>query len=125
MTALAIFARKRAPWFLTGWLWYLGTLVPVIGIVQVGTQGLADRYTYVPLIGLFLMIAWAMWELPARFEWRAAAANTLAGAALCACTILARRQVGFWQNSATLFRHTVAVAPDSYIAHQVLGMVYA
>jgi tetratricopeptide (TPR) repeat protein len=112
-------ARTR-PWFVVGWLWFVGTLVPVIGLVQVGMQTMADRYTYVPLIGLFFFVAWGAAEL-LDAERRRGAAAVLASAAVVACAVLARRQVDVWRDGETLWRHAVAVDPDNPAARNFLG----
>lgn len=106
--------RERAPWFLTGWFWFGGTLVPVIGIVQIGTQAIADRYTYFSYIGLFIAIVWAV-----RLPWRALA--TVAAVVIVAFAAIAYRQTGFWKDSATLFAHTIAVTPPNALAEYSLG----
>ena len=120
LTALAVWKVRRAPWFLVGWLWFLGTLVPVIGIVQVGRQAMADRYTYIPSIGLFLAICWALPALAVGRRWRTA----LAGAtilALLTLTALTWAQVRRWSNSVTLFQHALAVTQGNYVAHLALA----
>jgi tetratricopeptide (TPR) repeat protein len=112
---------RRAPYLATGWLWYLGTLVPVIGIVQVGAQSGADRYTYIPLVGVFLMLAWGLTELlGARPHGRAALA-AIAAAALAGCALLTWRQAGTWRDSETLFEHTLAVTERNHIIENNLG----
>ncbi len=106
-------ARTR-PWLLVGWLWFLGTLVPVIGIVKVGEQAFADRFTYVPQVGLLLMIAWtlsARWVPPA------------AAAASAACIAMTLWQSAVWRDSETLFRHALDVTTDNYVAETNLGAV--
>jgi Tfp pilus assembly protein PilF len=113
--------RRRAPWFFVGWFWYLGTLVPVIGIVQVGEQAHADRYTYIPTIGLAIAAAWSVAAAGRRWpETRVpiAAATTLA---LLSLAILTHRQIGFWRDAETLWRHGTAVVADSYVGHNNLG----
>ncbi len=120
VSALAIRWRTRAPFFLVGWCWFLGTLVPVIGLVQVGGQSLADRYTYVPLIGCFLAVVWgaATWL---RTGPRATNASpvliTMAGMTLVVCAVLTTRQLRHWQNSESLFRHALAVTDNNIVAH--------
>ena len=113
-TALALGLRRRLPWLTTGTLWFLGTLVPAIGLVQVGEQAFADRYTYVPLIGVFLAAAWG---LPPLFSSprlrRVLAAATLA--AVCAGGTLAARQILHWKDNRSLYRHALEVAPESWI----------
>ncbi|HEX8651707.1 MAG TPA: tetratricopeptide repeat protein [Pyrinomonadaceae bacterium] len=123
LTLLVIRARKKYPYLLTGWLWYLGTLVPVIGIVQVGGQSMADRYAYVPLIGLFIIIAWGTADLTRslrfRIYWLAAASALV----LIALMMTTWRQLSHWQNSVTLFEQAIKMTDDNAIAHNNLGAV--
>ncbi len=121
ISAVVVWQMRKRPYLAVGWFWYLGTLVPVIGLVQVGGQARADRYTYVPLIGIFLMIAFAAAELAQRSRrWRAGTvAVCLAWLAVLAP--LAWRQVGFWRDHATLFRHTLEVTGPNYLAHYHLA----
>ncbi len=114
VTALVIGRRHQAPWLLTGWLWYLTTLLPVIGLVQVGAQAMADRYTYVPLIGLFII---ACWSLPARRIVVAPAAVVVLGV----CATLSWVQVGHWKDTETLFRHALRVTRGNWLAHYNLA----
>jgi len=109
ITVLAFVQRRERPWVLVGWLWFLGTLVPVIGIVQVGAQAMADRYTYLPLVGLFVAAAWTL-RRPA-----------LAGAAVAACCALTLHQLGYWSSHEALFRHALAVTPDNAVAEGTLS----
>jgi tetratricopeptide (TPR) repeat protein len=124
VTAAVVRAASRAPYLAVGWLWYVVTLLPVIGIVQVGTQSMADRYAYVPAIGLFIAVAWAADSLaarrPAPRAWAAAA-----GVVLCALAARTVRQVPVWQDSLSLFSATVAAVPDSWVGHYNLGNAYA
>lgn len=114
-------AGRRFPYLVVGWFWYLGTLVPVIGLVKVGNFAMADRYTYVTLIGLFIMTAWGGAELVARWRnpkiWLAGSATVL----LAILTALTWRQVGFWENNITLFEHTLKVTTGNYLSHYNLG----
>jgi tetratricopeptide (TPR) repeat protein len=126
VSVAVIKARRRAPYLMVGWFWYLGTLVPVIGIVRVqGGHGMADRYTYVPAIGLFIMAAWGSAELAAR--WRLSrAVNALVVAGVAALLLAATWiQVGYWHDSKTLWHHTLDVDPENYLAHHDLGVVLA
>jgi len=125
LTGLVFQARKKRPYLLVGWLWFLGTLVPVIGLVQVGWQGLADRYTYVPLIGLIVMVAWFVPDLFNHWRFKKSALTALAGAALAPLLVLTWVQHQHWQNSLTLFRHALAVTEDNYLAHHHIGMALA
>lgn len=122
MISGAVFiAGHRAPWLRVGWLWFLVTLLPVIGLIQVGGQARADRYTYIPLTGLFIMAAWGV--PPVLERWRHCR-KTLAIAALsavCALTVVTWRQIGIWKDSATLFRHTLAVTSNNHLIHNNYG----
>lgn len=113
------------PYLLTGWLWYLGMLVPVIGIIQVGVQSRADRYMYVPIVGLSVMVIWLAGDwLETRPAIRPAAA-AICGVLLLAYTVAAYRQAGYWSDSRTLFEHTIAVTDGNYIIRNNLGVVFA
>ncbi len=109
----------RHPYFTIGWLWYLGTLVPVIGLVQVGDQARADRYTYIPLVGIFIILAWGATEV-VRSEH---AVGVLAAAVCSACAALTWFQIQHWRNSETLFRHALDVTAGNYIAYNGVGLV--
>ena len=121
LTFAAWRARRSAPFLLVGWLWFVGTLVPVIGLVQVGEQSVADRYTYVPYVGLALALAEGARRVASR---RAAAGVALAavgGVALLALAPVARGQVGYWRDGATLFRRTLDVTGENHVAERLLG----
>ncbi len=122
ITALALVWRRRRPYLLVGWFWYLIMLLPVIGIVQIGLQGHADRYTYLPQIGLYLALTWLVADLFASFRYRAtasAAASAIVLTTFCAC---AWKQTSYWQNSQSLWTHSLAVTTDNEVAHTNLGM---
>ena len=116
---------RRRPWLLVGWLWYLGMLVPVIGFIQVGGAARADRYTYLPQIGLYLMVAWGAVDLCGGRRWRRVVAGCAAGAVLAGLLVTARRQTTHWQDSLTLWTHTLECTPDNHIAHNNLGAALA
>lgn len=137
ITALALRAARRRPYIAVGWLWYVITLVPVIGLVQVGSQAMADRYTYVPLIGLFIAIAWAIPDLGqaasrpngvlkgarsrnALSLWKGAAA----AAVVLALTLTTRAQVEYWRDPITLFKHAIQVTKDNASAYQRVGRAF-
>jgi tetratricopeptide (TPR) repeat protein len=126
VTLLAAATVRTVPAIAVGWLWFLGTLVPVIGLVQVGSQAMADRYTYLPLVGVFLAMVWggeALLRRAGPLARRAAlAAVACALAALAAVTV---RQAGFWVDQETLFRHALAVTPESGKAHLLLSQAIA
>ncbi len=122
---LVIRLAPRRPWLLVGWLWYVVTLLPVIGLVQVGDLAMADRYTYVPLIGPFIMLAWSAAELARRRPaWRSMLAAS-AGVLLAGCAVATGLQLRYWRSSMTLFEHAVEVIPDSYVAQLSLGNALA
>ena len=118
---LVVRAAGKYPYFLVGWLWYLGTLVPVIGLVQVGSQGMADRYTYVPLIGLFIMVAMGVPDALKAWRHRKIALIVSAGLVLSFFITVARLQVYRWQTSTILFEHTLAVTANNFLIHNNLG----
>ncbi|MBL7196307.1 MAG: tetratricopeptide repeat protein, partial [Desulfobacterales bacterium] len=122
---IAIRSMKRYPYFAVGWLWYLGTLVPVIGLVQVGLQSMADRYTYIPLTGIFIIIAWGISDLAAKWcykkEWLAAATAVF----LSVLMVITWFQLRHWTNSITLFKHAINVTANNSIVHNNLGVTFA
>jgi hypothetical protein len=120
-----IWVWRKRPYLAVGWLWFLGTLVPVIGLIQVGEQAMADRYTYVPIIGLFIMVAWTVAELAARWRQRVVYLAISAALVLSALMINAWLQVRHWDNPVALFEHAVDVTTDNYIAHFNLGLALA
>jgi tetratricopeptide (TPR) repeat protein len=113
--------RRRRPYFLTGWLWYLIMLTPVIGIVQVGAQARADRYTYLPQIGLYLLLTWAAAELCVGWRHRRLVLVGGATVILVALIFCARAQTVYWRNSESLWTHTLACTSDNFIGHSNLG----
>jgi tetratricopeptide (TPR) repeat protein len=116
------FGRNRR-YLPVGWFWFVGTLVPVIGIVQVGLQGFADRYTYIPYIGLFIMIAWGLPELLSKWPQRKIALGLSMVIVLTILGICTYQQVSYWNNSFTLFSHAIKVTQNNYIAYNNLGVV--
>jgi protein O-mannosyl-transferase len=124
ITAAAFVLRKKAPYFVTGWLWYLGMLVPVIGLVQVGWQGHADRYTYLPEIGLYVALTWAVTDLTRSWRFQRI---TLSAAALIVVAVLTWRswlQTSYWRDSETLFTHALAVTSNNDVALNNLGIIF-
>lgn len=128
LTVCAIIAARTRPWIAVGWFWYVVTLVPVVGLVQVGMQGMADRYTYVPLIGIFIIVAWAGAELVSGLKMnshaRVAMLAVPALAVLVALSISAHSQTKHWRDDMTLWKRAIAVAPDNYVALFNLGCDY-
>jgi tetratricopeptide (TPR) repeat protein len=122
LTFLAIRAVRKHPYLVVGWFWYLGTLVPVIGLVQVGSQAMADRYTYVPLIGLFIIIAWSVTDILAGWRYRRVVLPISAGLLLSLLMIATKLQVKYWRNDVVLFEHSLAVTSNNFIIHDTLGV---
>jgi hypothetical protein len=123
-TTLALWSRRRQPAVLVGWLWYLVTLVPVVGIVQVGGQAHADRYTYVPLIGIFLAIAWGIPAGAAATPVRRAGVWATATAVLLLLSVQAHRQVATWRNNFTLYENAIEVTTNNFHAWRNIGSAY-
>ncbi|MEA2416255.1 MAG: hypothetical protein QOI58_2912 [Thermoanaerobaculia bacterium] len=114
-------ARRTAPYLLTGWLWFLGTLIPVIGIVAIGTQSMADRYTYFAYIGLFIALTFGALDLAARFRIPSQALAAIAAVVVTGCAIVASHQLRYWKDSETLFAHALDVTRDNSVAEYLLG----
>ncbi|MFQ5674225.1 MAG: tetratricopeptide repeat protein [Nitrospinales bacterium] len=123
VSAAVIWRLRRRPYLGVGWLWYLGTLVPVIGLVQAGVFSMADRYMYIPSIGLFVMAVWGGADLAARWRIPGAGSALCAGAVILALMTTAWFQVKHWRNTMTLFDHARRVVDDNYFAHYQLGLV--
>src|SRR5262249_35173785 len=121
-TIAAILVVRRAPYVTVGWLWYVGTLVPVIGIVQVGGHAMADRFTAVPVIGRCIAIVWSLDALKRRVALPFAASASVLAAVLLALSVASRRQVMHWENGVALWTHAVEATPDSARAHANLGV---
>jgi Flp pilus assembly protein TadD len=113
---------RRHPYLIVGWLWYLVTLLPVIGLIQVGFQSMADRFTYVPLVGVFICVAWGVAEAVAGRPYARVAAGASATVVVVACVAATRVQLQFWQDSVTLFRRAVTVTSGNFVAHGNLGV---
>ena len=121
ITWLAIRQRRKRPYLLVGWLWYVGTLVPVIGLVQVGTQSMADRYTYLTFIGIFIMLAWGVPDLLSSWRPRKSVLAAVSGLLVAGCMLLTFFQIRYWQDSFVLYEHALAVTSDNALAHNNLG----
>ncbi len=122
VSALACASRKRAPYFLVGWLWFLGTLAPVIGLLKFGHQVMADRFMYLPLVGLALAVCFGLADVARRRPVLAKPLAVTAAMALAGCMLLTVGQVRHWRNSEALFTHTLACDPDNYVGHCNLGI---
>src|SRR6266487_1130651 len=124
VTAVAIALRKKRPYLITGWLWYLGTLVPVIGLVQVGWQGHADRYTYLPQIGLYVLLTWTVADLTARWRRQRELLSASAAVIISVLSWRAWIQTSYWRDSETLFTHALAVTSNNDVALNNLGIIF-
>ena len=118
---LLVVERRRRPYLLVGWLWFLGTLVPMIGLVQVGRQAMADRYAYLPLLGIFIMVCWGVADWAAEERLPAALLPAVSIVVVLALSIVARRQIGYWADNVILWAHTIQVTPPNYVAQDNLG----
>jgi tetratricopeptide (TPR) repeat protein len=121
ITVIAICAARRLPFLTVGWLWFLGTLVPVVGLVQVGSQSRADRYMYLPAIGLFIMFAWSLQWLAQRAPKFSFVYVSATAIALALCFATTSRLAGYWSDSEKLFKHAIAVMPGNYLAWNSYG----
>lgn len=124
LSILALREGHRRPYLTVGWLWFLGTLVPVIGVVQVGGQAMADRYTYVPLIGFFIIIAWGIPAVLSGWHFRIPALWVTGGTLVLALSVAAWSQVGYWRDSVTLFSRALAITDRNWLALNNLGIFY-
>jgi protein O-mannosyl-transferase len=120
-TILVLIFARRNQYLPVGWFWYLGTLLPVIGLVQVGSQSMADRYTYLPLIGIFIMAVWGFGDLLSKIHLGKAASVTASAGTLLLFSVITWNQVGFWKDSITLFKHALDVTRNNDLAHFNLG----
>lgn len=125
ITVVALVQLRRRPYLMVGWLWYLGTLIPVIGLVQVGSQAMADRYTYLPLVGVFIMAAWGFMEILHGYRWNRAIWGSVSAAILISLLYLTQLQVGYWKDTATLFGSALLTTERNFMAHQILAEALA
>jgi len=125
ITVAVIRVAVKKPYAAVGWFWYLGTLVPVIGLIQVGNQSMADRYTYVPLVGIFIMIVWGLSDLSAHSRHRNKWLPVSAAGSIMVVMAVTMNQVTYWKNSISLYEHALAVTSDNYAIHNNLGYVLA
>jgi protein O-mannosyl-transferase len=120
-TAAALWAWKQRPYLPVGWFWFLGVLVPVIGVVQVGKQAFADRYMYLPHIGLFIVIAWGAADVMARLQWPRWTGFAVGGVVLAMATIITSHQLRYWRDTKSLFEHAIAVTSRNFVAYTVMA----
>jgi len=124
LSILAVKVARRRPYVLFGWLWFLGTLVPVIGLIQIGERAMADRYTYVPFVGLFVVVAWGFAELPANNRFGRIVCGILSIAVVVGMCVCTRLQLRFWRDSRCLFERAVAVTKNNSTMHYGLAREY-
>jgi Tfp pilus assembly protein PilF len=124
VSALVWVQRRRYPYLLVGWLWYCGTLVPNSQIIQTGSFAMADRWTYLPSIGVLILAVWGGCELTRGWRYRVLTWSVAGGAAILACLPLTRHQIGYWKNSETLLWHTLDITENNYLAHRNLGFAF-
>lgn len=122
LSAVALLWARKRPWFWVGWLWYLGMLVPVIGFIQVGVQAHADRYTYLPQVGIFLMLVWSISEQPVFQKFRQSIRISLVAVVVVSFMFIARVQTSHWHNSITIWTHTLECTRDNLTALTNLGV---
>ena len=121
MSGLAWALRKRAPFGVVGWLWFVGMLVPMIGLVQTGAQGMADRHTYLPSLGVLILAVWGVFELSRGWSYQMRVLTGMASVLVILCLALTRQQISYWKDSGALFRHALAVTENNWLAHNNLG----
>lgn len=124
ITIMSVHFRKQAPYLLTGWLWYLMAMLPVIGIIQVGQHSVADRYTYLPHVGIFILVMWGATSLASKWKYGNKLLSLFWPPILVVMLTLTTLQLKHWENSTTLFKHALSVTENNWIAHNNLGMVY-
>ena len=125
ISVVALLLRRSRPYLLVGWSWYLGMLVPVIGLAQIGRQAMADRYTYLPQIGLAVILAWSAAELARRWPWGRWVTATVTALAVAALAVSCWKQTSYWRDTETLWNHTLEVTPANAVAHFGLGTLRA
>ena len=125
ITVLVFLARKKHPYLVVGWLWYLVTLLPVIGLVQAGIQGMADRFTYIPMTGLFIIVVYGCSDILKKWPLSKVVLSGACGLILLILMFCTRSQVMLWRNSIMLFKHTLSVTADNYLIYNNLGVTLA
>jgi tetratricopeptide (TPR) repeat protein len=124
ISVIVLYYIKKYPYLIVGWFWYLGTLVPVIGLIQVGSHAMADRYTYIPLIGLFIIVAWGFADLAKKWRYGRSLFSSSAILILILMMILTWGQLRYWKNGLTLFNHAIEVTEDNYFAYNNLATIF-
>jgi tetratricopeptide (TPR) repeat protein len=124
ITILFMYTIKRKPYCAVGWFWYIGTLVPVIGVIPVGVFSMADRYTYVPLIGIFVIIAWGVPDMLSQYSYRKPLLTLMALSVLICLSLATRVQISYWRNSFALYTHALDATKDNIAVHYFMGNLY-
>ena len=124
VSAICFLSRKKYPFLLTGWVWYIGVLVPMIGLVQVSTESRSDRYTYLAQIGVYIMVSWGGMVLIKKWRPHPGPVVATALTVIFALAICSYGQTDYWRDTETLWRHTLDVSPNDYIAHDGLGFTF-
>jgi tetratricopeptide (TPR) repeat protein len=119
--SIIVIWKAQRPYLLVGWFWYIGTLIPVIGLMQVGSQAMADRFTYIPIIGLFIMVVWGVSDLLSQWPYRVLISALLSGSVLFILMICTWTQTGYWKNSITLFKKTLQATDNNWLIQNNLG----
>src|SRR5439155_5200524 len=117
LTLAAIWHFRRGPFLAVGWFWFVGVMLPASGLLQIGVQAMAERFMYLPMIGLLIALTWTVNELIVRWNARARTKLISAGLAFAACAALSSIQLGYWKNSIALWEHTIAVTSSNALAH--------
>jgi Flp pilus assembly protein TadD len=121
ISGLVLGTARTRPWLLVGWFWLLGVLVPSSGLIQAGTQAMADRFMYVPVMGVIVAVIWGIHGLVRGGRYQQIALSVAGSAVVVLCTVLTRQQLGHWKDSEALFRHALEVTENNFIAHNNLG----
>ncbi len=121
VSLVVLWLGRRRPYLLVGWCWFLGTLMPVIGLTKGWKTFMADRFTYVSSVGVLILVIWGAYELTRRWRYVVLALSVVGGAAVVLCLALTRQQIGYWRDSEVLFRHAIAATPNNWMAHKTLG----
>jgi Flp pilus assembly protein TadD len=121
LSVLVFIMRRRQPYLPTGWLWYLGTLVPVIGLAQAGDESMADRYSYIPSIGILIVLVWGTCQVTRGWHYRSIGLGAVGGALALVCIVLTRHQIVYWKNDVSVWERAIAVTENNYQAHNRLG----
>jgi Flp pilus assembly protein TadD len=121
ISGLVLGTARSRPWLFVGWFWFLGVLVPFIGLIQAGAQAMADRFMYVPALGIFVAVIWGVHGLAKGGRYQQNGLSVAGAAAIVLCLVLTRQQLAHWKNSLTLFQHALEVTENNHIAHDNLG----